>query len=159
VLNHLCPPILIPSSPEDWIEKHVHDILEHNVIQKSNGPYASSVLLVKKKDHTLCFCVDYRYLNAITIKLLSNWEFETIRSSSLYIILLGAFVFRRSSKTRLTMFHKYNICTGTFELGMKLYTIWKSMVGTKVESVPKLRAGKLRLSSRKRNRLKEENAI
>jgi hypothetical protein len=32
----------------------------------------------------------------------------------------------------------------------------KSMVGTKVESVPKLRAGKLRLSSRKRNRPKEE---
>jgi hypothetical protein len=31
----------------------------------------------------------------------------------------------------------------------------KSMVGTKVESVPKLHAGKLRLSSRKRNRLKE----
>jgi hypothetical protein len=33
------------------------------------------------------------------------------------------------------------------------------MVGTKVESVPKLRATKLRLSSRKRNRLKEEKAI
>jgi hypothetical protein len=32
----------------------------------------------------------------------------------------------------------------------------KSMVGTKVESVPKLYAGKLRLSSRKRNRPKEE---
>jgi hypothetical protein len=26
-------------------------------------------------------------------------------------------------KTRLTMFPKYNICTGTFGLGMKLYTI------------------------------------
>jgi hypothetical protein len=35
----------------------------------------------------------------------------------------------------------------------------ESMVGTKVESVPKLRAGKLRLSSRKRNRLKEEKVI
>jgi hypothetical protein len=35
----------------------------------------------------------------------------------------------------------------------------KSMVGTKVESVPKLRAGKLRLSNRKRNQLKEKKAI
>ena len=35
----------------------------------------------------------------------------------------------------------------------------KSMVGTKVEPVPKLRARKLWLSSRKRNRLKEEKAI
>jgi hypothetical protein len=37
--------------------------------------------------------------------------------------LLEAFVFSRSSKTRLTMFPKYNICTGTFGLGMKLYTV------------------------------------
>jgi hypothetical protein len=35
----------------------------------------------------------------------------------------------------------------------------KSMVGMKVEPAPKLRARKLRLSSRKRNRLKEEKAI
>jgi hypothetical protein len=35
----------------------------------------------------------------------------------------------------------------------------ESMIGTKVESIPKLCARKLRLSSRKRNRLKEEKAI
>jgi hypothetical protein len=35
----------------------------------------------------------------------------------------------------------------------------KSMVGMKVEPAPKLRARKLRLSSRKRNRLKEEKAV
>jgi hypothetical protein len=35
----------------------------------------------------------------------------------------------------------------------------KSMVETKVELASKLRARKLRLSSRKRNRLKEEKAI
>jgi hypothetical protein len=35
----------------------------------------------------------------------------------------------------------------------------ESMIETKVESIPKLCARKLRLSSRKRNRLKEEKAI
>jgi hypothetical protein len=35
----------------------------------------------------------------------------------------------------------------------------KSTIGTKVKSIPKLRARKLPLSSRKRNRLKEEKAI
>jgi hypothetical protein len=35
----------------------------------------------------------------------------------------------------------------------------ESTIETKVELMPKLRAGKLRLNSRKRNRLKEENAI
>jgi hypothetical protein len=35
----------------------------------------------------------------------------------------------------------------------------KSMARTKVEPAPKLHARKLQLSSRKRNRLKEENAV
>jgi hypothetical protein len=35
----------------------------------------------------------------------------------------------------------------------------KSMVRTKVEPAPKLRARKLPLSSRKRNRLKEEKVV
>jgi hypothetical protein len=35
----------------------------------------------------------------------------------------------------------------------------KSMIGMKIESIPKLRVRKLQLSSRKRNRLKEEKAI
>jgi hypothetical protein len=62
-------------------------------------------------------------------------------------------------KHDLTMFSKCNIHTGTFGLGIKLYTIWKSMVKTKVDVVPKLHARVLRLNGRKRNRLKGEKAI
>jgi hypothetical protein len=51
------------------------------------------------------------------------------------ILLLGAFIFRRSSKTWLTMFPKCNICTGTFRLGMKLYIIWKAWLGRRLNQL------------------------
>lgn len=50
------------------VRQHLQEMLDLNVIRKSNSPYASNVILVKKKDGSLQFCIDLRKLNSKTIK-------------------------------------------------------------------------------------------
>jgi hypothetical protein len=43
-------------------------LLEKGFIRPNASPWGSPALIVPKKDGTQCLCVDYRALNAVTIK-------------------------------------------------------------------------------------------
>ncbi len=50
------------------LQQEVSKLLDHNIIEESHSPWSAPVVLVRKKDSTHRFCVDYRRLNDVTIK-------------------------------------------------------------------------------------------
>ena len=58
---------ILPHQYEE-VRKHLKEMLDIGAIRRSNSPWASPVVLVRKKDGSLRFCIDLRKLNARTVK-------------------------------------------------------------------------------------------
>lgn len=60
-------PYQIPKAQEEAVKKMIDDMRENQIISPTSAsPWGFPIVLVKKKDGSVRFCVDYRKLNAIT---------------------------------------------------------------------------------------------
>ena len=57
----------IPPSLIQEVREHLKEMLEIVAIRNSKSPYSSNVVIVRKKDGTIRFCIDYRKLNQRTV--------------------------------------------------------------------------------------------
>jgi hypothetical protein len=61
-------PYRMPPAELTELKKQLQELLDKGFIRPSTSPWGCPALFVKKKDESLRLCVDYRPLNAVTIK-------------------------------------------------------------------------------------------
>lgn len=61
-------PRRIPHTMKEEVDRQVTSMMDAGVITASSSPWSSPVVLVKKRDGGVRFCVDYRRLNSVTLK-------------------------------------------------------------------------------------------
>lgn len=59
-----------PIHPNDYeaVRKHLKTLLDAGVTQESESPYSSPIVVLRKKNGEVRLCIDYRKLNALTIR-------------------------------------------------------------------------------------------
>ena len=62
------PPYASSFKQRELVQEQVKEMLASGVIEPAAGPWASPIVLVRKNDGTIRFCVDYRQLNKVTVQ-------------------------------------------------------------------------------------------
>ena len=71
-------PYPLSFSSEKIIREEVQSMLAMDIIEKSDSPYSSPIVLVKKKDGKVRFCIDSMHLKSLTL-----FTFQPFPNSSL----------------------------------------------------------------------------
>ena len=58
----------IPLPMVEEVRNHLREMFESGVIRPSQSTWCNTMMLVRKKDGSLCFCIDFQCLNAHTKK-------------------------------------------------------------------------------------------
>ncbi|GFO29326.1 reverse transcriptase [Plakobranchus ocellatus] len=111
-------PYPIPLHGEETVIKEVKKMLDMGVIEPSNSPYSSPIVLVKKPDSTNRFCIDFRRLNGKTIM-----DKETIPNQEDLFVKLS----------KASIFSKIDLTKGYWQIPMddssKQYTAFQTPIG------------------------------
>jgi hypothetical protein len=80
------------------LKNQLQELLDKGYIRPSSSPWGCPALFVKKKDGSLRLCVDYRLLNAVTIKnnilfpesmfFLINWLEPKFSPRSIFVLVI-----------------------------------------------------------------------
>jgi hypothetical protein len=105
-------------TPKELAELKVqlNEILDKGYIHPSSSPWGCPALFMKKKDQSLRLCVDYRPLNAATIK--NKYQLPYI--DILFDQLIGAKVFS-----------KVDLCSGYHQIKIRLEDVPKTTFSTR----------------------------
>ena len=57
----------LPHAMRENFKKEIDDMLSLGIVRELSSPFASPIVIVKKKDGSDCICVDYRKLNNFTV--------------------------------------------------------------------------------------------
>ena len=60
--RHITPPLV------DEVRQHIQEMLDGEAIRPSQSPWCNAMVLVRKKDGLLWFCIDFCHLNVWTKK-------------------------------------------------------------------------------------------
>jgi hypothetical protein len=98
------------------LKNQLQELLDKGYIRPSSSPWGCPTLFVKKKDGSLRLCVDYRPLNAVTIKN----KYPLPRIDVLFDQLAGA-----------KFFSKIDLCSGYHQIKIRPCDIPKTAFSTR----------------------------
>ena len=112
-------PYPLPYAMRENLKREIEDMLSLGSIRESNSPYASSIVIVKKKNGSDHICVEYRKLNKLTIvnlePMITKDLFQRLGKASITPRLISARVTGKSQlrKRTLRRLHLYRptVCT------------------------------------------------
>uniref|UniRef100_A0A8R1DX66 RNA-directed DNA polymerase n=1 Tax=Caenorhabditis japonica TaxID=281687 RepID=A0A8R1DX66_CAEJA len=94
----------IPYGKREEVRIQVEKLKEQNIIEESQSTFVSPIVLVKKKDSTFRFIVDYRMLNSVTKK--ENYIIPSV--TEILDLASGSFIFS-----------SFDFISGFFQIGLR----------------------------------------